>query len=537
LLRWLGILLCALALNAQEVRLRVLASTDLRGRILAQDSFTLQPTAQGWVRLAPLIRSLRAADPATLLVDCGDATQGEPTGYVWSRIKPNLPEPSTAIMNALGYNAMVVGPHDLLHGMARLRAAEALAQFPWLAANVTFAADGGRPFTPYLVLDQGGVRVAILGLTAPPPFLPAATDPAAQLIFQDPVNTAAAFVPLLRGKERADLVIVVLHGGNGSDSCTVDEESEVRCLAAQVPGIDLIVASHARQQLAPEVNGVAVLQGGSGGSALGVCELVLRKGPKSGWEVESRSVRVLQPGPDAAADPEVLDLTAPIRSAAETYLDTFATSLGTDLDGRWTRMEDTPVMHLMHAVAQKASGAQITALPTPGTHLFIPKGPTSVRQFYALVPGEDRICRIRVTGRQLRAYLEQAARFFNYSHDPELFNKAFDPRDYDTLSGCEYALDISRPPGQRVVSLTVQNEPVTDTQAFTLGLISSRLGGAGGYLAAMGWTGKPETESAEPFRNLLLDYVLSRPSLTLAADDHWRLIPSLDRERVLAQQP
>jgi 2',3'-cyclic-nucleotide 2'-phosphodiesterase/3'-nucleotidase len=232
-----------------------------------------------------------------------------------------------------------------------------------------------------------------------------------------------------------------------------------------------------------------------------------------------------------------VELTAPLRTATDTYLNTFATNLATDLDGRWTRMEDTPVMHLLHAVARQASGAQITAMTPPGSHLFIPKGVTSVRQFYALFPADHRLCRIRISGRQLRAYLEQTARFFTYSHEPDLFNKGMDPGDFDTLDGCSYALDISRAPGTRVLDLKFQGQPVKDDQTFTLGLTANRLAGAGGYLEAMGWTGEPEFTSAAPFRNLLLAYVLARPTLAPAPDNNWRIIPSLDRERVLAQQP
>jgi 2',3'-cyclic-nucleotide 2'-phosphodiesterase/3'-nucleotidase len=161
---------------------------------------------------------------------------------------------------------------------------------------------------------------------------------------------------------------------------------------------------------------------------------------------------------------------------------------------------------------------------------------TSVRQFYALSPGDDRIARIRVTGRQLRAYLEHAARFYNYSHNPELFSKAFDPSEFDTLDGCAYTLDISRPAGLRVVDLKFQGQPVKDEQTFTLALLAKRLA-PGGFMEAMDWTGKPEFISAAPFRNLILEYVLSRPSLAPVAGNTWRIVPALDRERVLAQQP
>jgi hypothetical protein len=88
-----------------------------------------------------------------------------------------------------------------------------------------------------------------------------------------------------------------------------------------------------------------------------------------------------------------------------------------------------------------------------------------------------------------------------------------------------------------VLNLQVQDQPVKDDQSFTLGLPVSRLAGAGGYVDAMGWSGKPEAVSPVLFRNQLLDYVLARPTLAPAAGAAWRIVPSLDRERVLAQQP
>src|SRR5208283_4044642 len=92
-------------------------------------------------------------------------------------------------------------------------------------------------------------------------------------------------------------------------------------------------------------------------------------------------------------------------------------------------------------------------------------------------------------------------------------NKAMPPGDFDTLAGCTYVLDISRPPGQRVTTLEVADQPVKDDQVFTLGLSTRRLAGAGGYLQAMGWSGRPEFVSQVLFRNQLLEYVLGRPAL------------------------
>jgi len=533
--RWFGILMCALALNAQEVRLQVLETTDVHGHVLPEDTFTLQPAQVGWAKLATLIRGLRAANPNTLLLDAGDATGGEPLHYVWSRLQHDAIEPSVGIMNLLGYQAMVVGHHEFDDGLVGLRLMEGQAQFPWLAANVVFADTGKPVFTPYLKLDVGGVSVAVLGLTTSAMPRLGLGDGLEGVRFQDAVATAKVLIPRLREQEQVDVVIVALHGGLGKLPCGPGDENQALGLA-EVPGVDLILAGHTDQPLSVTRNGVPILQAGANGEAVGVGGLVLRKA-KGKWALISREVHLVKPTAETVPDPAVLEATAPLRALADTYLNTLATNLAVDLDGRWCRMEDTPLMRLLHGAARRASGAQITALAPPGSHLFIAKGPTSVRQFYALLPEDDHMVRIQVTGAQLHAYLEHAARCFNLSHMAELFNKAVAPSDFDTLDGCTYTLDLTRPVGSRVKDLKVGGQAVTDAQHFSLGVTSRRFKGGGGYLEAMGWKGEAEFVSGDTLRNVLLEQVLSRPTLEPVVVENWHTIPALDRERVLAQQP
>src|SRR6266849_2705544 len=60
------------------VQIRVLATTDLHGNIYPYDYYTAKPAARGLAKIATLIAQERAANPNTLLVDCGDTIQGSP---------------------------------------------------------------------------------------------------------------------------------------------------------------------------------------------------------------------------------------------------------------------------------------------------------------------------------------------------------------------------------------------------------------------------------------------------------------------------
>lgn len=530
---WLWILLITLGLHAQEARIQILGTTDMHGQVMAEDTFSLQPANQGWAKIATLIRRQQALNPNTILVDCGDTIQGEPINYVRNVLRRDLPEPSLAIMNALGYSAMAVGNHEYTFGLDLLRSVEKEAKFPFLSAN-TVDAQGREAFPASTLVTVAGVRVLVLGFTTPG--VPKWEEPGhyAGLRFQDIVDTARILVPRLKAREKADVVVALVHSGLGKvDGHKGDENAALR-LADQVPGLDVILTGHTHLAIQTKHKDVLILQAQARGRALAVVDLNLRK-EQGRWRVATGQGRLMLPESDTLVDPEVLRLTADLRAATDRYLDTAAANLLVDLDSRWARMEDTPLMQLLHQVQRQATGAQLSAAASPGPKLFIPRGPTSVRQFFALSPYENQVARIRISGAQLKAYLEHAARHYTYSWEPDLYNREVPIQDFDLVDGVAYALDLGKPIGSRVVNLRFQGQPVKPDQAFTLALSTYRLRGGGGYMEAIGFKGDPELVTPVSQRNLLLAYVFAHPTLNPAVANTWRTIPYLDRERVLNQ--
>ena len=181
---WFWILLIALGLQAQEARIQILGTTDMHGHVMAEDTFTLQPANLGWAKIATLIRRQKAVTPDTILLDCGDAIQGEPIDYVRNALRRDLPEPSVAIMNALGYAAMAVGNHEYDFGLDLLREVEKQAKFPFLSAN-TLTAKGTPAFPSHVLVTVGGVRVALVGFTTPRTAALAGPQSTAGFVFRD----------------------------------------------------------------------------------------------------------------------------------------------------------------------------------------------------------------------------------------------------------------------------------------------------------------------------------------------------------------
>jgi len=124
-------------------------------------------------------------------------------------------------MNVMGYDAMALGPSDLELGVELLRARMAEARFAVLSGNVLV---DGAPFAePYAILETGGLKVAVLGLTAP---LEAPIDGIEVL---DPLAAAGEYVPALR--RQADIVVVLANLGQD-----VEEQ-----LLESVGGIDMVI--------------------------------------------------------------------------------------------------------------------------------------------------------------------------------------------------------------------------------------------------------------------------------------------------------
>lgn len=100
-----------------------------------------------------------AQDNYVLLVDNGDAIQGEPVGTM---TKGNA---IINIMNAIGYDVVIPGNHDFDYGVDTFLELTKKANFPYISCN--FNKDDELIFDPYIIKEFDGVKVAFVGVTTP----------------------------------------------------------------------------------------------------------------------------------------------------------------------------------------------------------------------------------------------------------------------------------------------------------------------------------------------------------------------------------
>src|SRR6266550_5860229 len=199
--------------GTSRVHITIISTTDLHGNILPRDYYTGKPDARGLAKAATLIKKARQENPNLLLLDSGDTIQGTPLEYYHNKKNNQPPDPMMLAMNALHYDAMAVGNHEYNFGLQVLEKARREAKFPWLSANTYDKGTAKTHYPPYIVKEIAGVRIGVLGLTTPgiPNWDNAQNYEG--LEFREPVSEAKKWVPLLRQKEKVDVVVIAMHMG------------------------------------------------------------------------------------------------------------------------------------------------------------------------------------------------------------------------------------------------------------------------------------------------------------------------------------
>jgi 2',3'-cyclic-nucleotide 2'-phosphodiesterase/3'-nucleotidase len=551
----LPVLLLGFLAQAEEIRIALLATTDLHGNMLPYDYFTARPATRGLAKIATLIRAARAENPNTLLIDCGDTIQGTPLEAVYQHAVewpvPSRHDPMMLAMNAIGYDVMVVGNHEFNFGLKNMAMARSDARFPWISANIhgspgdslrAFAP--GQAFDPYFLKTIGGVKVAVVGVTTP--LIPDwdAEEHYRGYQFEDGVEAVRRVVAELREREHPDVVIVAAHAGldrnpNKESSATGDSrENMVYQIATDVKGIDAIVFGHTHDQVASlRVRDVLLMQPKNWGVSLGRMDFVLENRKEGGWKIVSKTSRLIPVTAETAADPKVVEIAKPYHEQAEAYLSNRVAESPVSLNARLARVEDTAIIDAVQQVQLYYSKADVSFASSFNARASMPKGPVTVRQIAALYVYENQLYTIEGTGKMVREALENAARYFksctgDCSQGPLINSEVFG-YNYDMAEGVDYDIDLTQPPGNRIRNLRWHGQPLADAQPLRIAMNNYRAGGTAGYSMFRG--AKVSWRSPEEIRDLVIRYYSEHKQLPSHPDNNWRVVPEAARRELRAE--
>ena len=459
--------------------------------------------------------------------------------------------------------------------------------FPLVLANVESARDGKPIYPPYAVLrrtlelqDAQGrtrkvpIRVGIIGFTPPLIVKWDQRNLEGRVQARGVLEAARTWLPKLHA-EGVDLVVAISHGGLDASPYSEAMENANWHLARE-PGIDLLLLGHshaafpdpgnAKSRYASMpgvdnergfVHGKPAVMGDFWGKSLGVIDLTLVR-QDGHWNVDAANTRsevrdIREPdGRFVEADPRIAELIRPVHEATIAYVSQPIGDSDFAMTSYFTEVGDVATLQPVN-MAQRAyveehiarelpqyAGIPVLSAAAPFKTGFagaedytdIEAGPLAINNAADLYLYPNTLAAVKIDGATLRGWLERAATRFNRI-DPalgapqELLNRKFPGYNFDVIQGgIRYAIDVTRPQGERIRDLTWQGKPVEPAQPFIVVTNNYRASGGGGFPGLDGSNVVLAAQDAN--RDVLIEWVRAQRHLTRAmhgADRAWRFVP------------
>jgi 5'-nucleotidase len=397
--------------------------------------------------ISSVVKEQREKLPATFFFDTGDAFQGS------FLVNIDRGENAVDIMNTMGYDAMAVGNHDLDYGVERTRELAGKANFPLLIQES--AAKGRSPLVSSALIERGGITIGVFGITTP-----AAKHKSTggfelefgtmEVLKEYATKTAAA----LR-EQGADIVVLLSHIGTADSDNTV-HSSNIYEIANGSEGIDVIIDGDIYDEGTATVTPgmIPISIAGEQGEDIGMAEIYKDESGKLTVKTSiiSKSA-TLSVTPDAK--------TAEILAACNENADMLSKNVVaisnvtlTDYEKETIRSGESVIADMVADSMRWAANSDIAFCNAGNIRGPIFAGKVTVGIISNVLPYSNLIYVADVKGSVIREVLQYSASLYGQEDG-----------GFMQVSGLSYAFDPEKPEGERLLSVTVNGDPL-DEEAY-----------------------------------------------------------------------
>ncbi len=347
-----------------------------------------------------------------ILLDSGDTFQGTPEGSLTRGIA------SAVLMNQLGYSASAVGNHEYDYNEDNLKLMISSCSFPWLGANVYVKATGEHPsyLKPYTIIETAGKKIAVIGLAGKHTSTSAFPLYVNHLEFRDEPQEAAKWTEEVK-KFNPDAIIILVHLGFGAgvgpktDISTwtfTNEETAYGTLpiARAAKGANVVIGGHNHVGLMKgyydKESGVLIAESYYG--LTDVSKIDLEFDDTTG-KFKGATDQLIPLWTDTTGeDPKVTETIKKFSSVVEKEmakpLGESETDLGFDAEGL-----NSPIGNWMTDAMRRQAGTELAFQNTAGIRSDMKKGVLTMRDIYQVMPFENTMVTLKMTGEQLKKLL------------------------------------------------------------------------------------------------------------------------------------
>ena len=539
--------------QTKTISLRIIETSDVHGCFFPYNFVERKPLQGTLVRVNTYVNKLRQQyGDNVLLIDNGDILQGQPTCYWTNYVAKDEENIAAKVINYMKYDAETIGNHDVETGHAVYDKWAKELNCPLLGANVIDKKTGEPYLKPYTLLVRDGVKIAIIGMLTPT--IPCWLNESlyAGLDFQDMVVCAKKWVPYVRKVEKADLVIGLFHSGKDGGLVLngLEEDASAR-VAKEVPGFDIIFYGHdhtVHNEWITNNAGQKVLTLDPSCNAINVADaqitLTYQNCKMTQKDIKGDIVNI-------KSEPEDQQMTAyfqpdidRIKQYVERRIGYFENSVST----RDCFFGNAAFTDFIHSLQLKISGAEISFNAPLAFDSKIDAGDITVADMFKLYRFENQLYVLNMTGREIRNHLEESYhRWVNTmkTADDHLLLLNEDTKgdqqrlgflnysfNFDSASGIDYTVDVTKPNGQKVSITQLSNgEPFKEDKTYKV-VMNSYRGNGGGDLLIKG-AGIPKEQINEriiyqsplDLRHYLMEEIERQGTVSPKAGKNWKFVP------------
>lgn len=392
----------------------------------------------GAAALATYLEREEAENPLrTLTVDSGDFMQGPAISSYFEG------KSTVEVFNEIGVDSVAVGNHEFDWGRDALNQRIAEANFPFLANNIIEDATGKQPagIAPYKVFKRDGLKIGVIGVGNPDTknvTLPEATE---GLSFLDLQQSATEVADSVKELKAAKVQTIVLTPHMGLETASEGPLADlINALPAETADeLDFALGGHIPLDISTEINGVPVVQ--PLGNTRGYADTTLSVDRKTGDVIKyaATSDRVLTDS--VPADPEVKAIVDRYQAELQEALGKTVGEATTSILRGETRMVESEMGNFVaDSMRTYYPGVDFAFQNAGGLRADIDQGPITLEEVYAVLPFNNTLVTMNLTGAQVEQVLEEGAN-----------------SQYGTVqvSGLKWAYDADAPFGDRVTRVTL----------------------------------------------------------------------------------
>ena len=414
----------------------ILATADIHGHIEPYTPSGAKYPIGAMEKMAYYVSTERAIQPDLLLLDVGDAPYNTNVANLFEG------EPVIKIMNMMGYDAMAIGNHDFDFPFNVMERNSKLANFPFLSANTLYMEKPVEFLKEYVMKEIGGLKIAIVGLTDDSSAWYTHPRNVAGITFEEQYSAAQRV--LNEVAPQADLVIALAHLHTGN-----------RILPEKVPGYDLIFEGGRDVVAFPEkINGSWVISSGKHGELISKTNLNIFNNEVIG--INFAHIFMSQNLPQ---DEAVVELVNGYVAQLDEKMNTVIGRTEVDLDGErgTVRLKESNLANAIADSLREMTGTDFAIQNGGGVRASIPKGDITIKDVYTVLPFDNLVVAVEITGKQIWDVLEHGISAYPAAAGQFL-----------QVSNLEYTFDASKPPYSRLVSVTSKGAPIDMEKTYTL---------------------------------------------------------------------